>query len=146
MSLRNTFKTDSALETEGKRFVIGVNEDGSEQYVVLARMGKANKPYIKMVERMTAPHRAAIENGAMPEKLSTKIMREVFANTIVKDWGGLAESEWTGVDSDTKLVKFSPEKAIALFETLPDLYDDWAEKARSAANYRAEQLKVEAGN
>lgn len=146
MSLRNTFKTDSTLESEGKRFVIGVNEDGSEQYVVLARMGKANKAYIKMVERMTAPHRAAIENNAMPEKLSTKIMREVFANTIVKDWGGLPESEWTGNDADVKMVKYSPEKAIALFEALPDLYDDWAEKARSTANYRAEQLKVEAGN
>lgn len=147
MSLRKTFKTDSQLETQGKKFVIGINEDdGSEQFVILARMGKANKEYIKMVEVKSAPHRAAIEHGSMPEKLSTRIMREVFAHTVVKGWGGLRESEWTGNDADTKERKYTPEAAIELFEQLPDLYDDWADKARAASNFRSEQLKVEAGN
>jgi hypothetical protein len=146
MSLRSTFKTDNALETQGKKFVIGINNDESEQYVILARMGKANKPYIKLIERLTAPHRAAIEHGSIPEKLSTKIVREAFAREVVKGWGGLRESEWTGNDADTKEVKFTPEKAMELFEQLPDLYDDWADKARAASNFRAEQLKEEAKN
>lgn len=146
MSLRDTFKTDETLEVEGKKFVIGVNEDETEQYVILARMGKANKAYIKMIEQKTAPHRAAIEHNSMPEKLSTRIMREVFSETVVKGWGGLPQSEWTGNAEDTKYIPFSPEKARELFEALPGVYDDWAEKARSASNYRAEQLKVEAGN
>lgn len=146
MSLRSTFKTDASLEAEGKKFVIGVNDDGTEQFVILARMGKANKGYIKAVERMTAPHRAAIENNSMPEKLSTRIMREVFANEVVKDWGGLPRSEWTGDAKDTEYVKYTPDEAVALFNELPELYDDWTEKARTASNFRAEQLKVEAGN
>lgn len=153
MGLRDTFKTDPKLETEGKRFVIGINEgekEGSpnyEQFVILARMGKSNKDYLKAIEVKSSPHRAAIEHGTMPEKLSSRIMREVLAETVVKGWGGLPRSEWTGDEKDAKIyVPFSPEEALALFTELPGVYDDWSDKAKAASNYRAEQLKVEAKN
>lgn len=150
MSLRSTYQTDSTLESEGKVFEIGVNENpvhkDSVQTVKLARMGKSNKAYLAAMERLTAPHRAAIEHGSMPEKLSGRILRQAFAETVVKDWGNIPLSEFTGIETDTDYVKFTPEKAIELFGILPELFDDWSEKARAASNFRVEALKVEAKN
>jgi hypothetical protein len=150
MSLRSTFKTDNTLETEGKVFEIGVNEHeahkGSIQTVTLARMGKSNKAYLATMERLTAPHRAAIEHGSMPEKLSGRILRQAFAETVVKNWDNIPLSEFTGKEDDVEYVKFTPAKAIELFELLPELFDDWSEKARASSNFRAEALKVEAKN
>lgn len=147
MSLRSTYTTDKTAEVEGKWFDIGVNEDdGSVMRIRLARMGKANKRYMKEVERKVSPHRDAIERETMPTGLADRIMREVFVDTVLLDWEGIRASELSGNDEDKAPLKFNRDNALKLFEALPDMYDDWEAKARKSSSFREAQLEQDAKN
>lgn len=147
MGLRNTHKTDNTLETEGVRIEVDVNEHNGEPIaIILARMGKTNKAYTKELDKVTKPHMAAIQNETMPIALGDKLIRGVFARTVLKGWENLPLSEFTGNDKDTELVPFSPEKALELFDALPGVYDDWEERAKKTANFREEERKTAAKN
>lgn len=147
MGLRTTHKTDPKLEAEGVEIEVDINDHNGEPITItVARMGKSNKQYTKMLERVTKPHQAAIQNETMPIELGDRLLREVFAETVLRGWNNLPKSELTGNPEDTELLPFSKENALALFKALPGVYDDWEERAKKTANFREHEREVAAGN
>lgn len=148
MSLRKTFKTDKTAETEGVWIEVGINEHNSRpQRIKISRMSKSNKRYTKELERVTRPHSSAIQNETLDNELSAKLLREVFADTILLDWDNIPKSELTGDDADAaEELAFTRENVLALFEELPDLYDDWEARAKKSAAFRETERENAAKN
>lgn len=147
MSLRKTFKTNKVAEVEGVEVEVAMNEHNGEAIKIrIARMSSSNKRYTKALSAATRPHTAAIQNDAMDNDLARKMLQRVFVETILLGWSNLPQSELSGDEADTELLEFTPENAFALFEEMPDLYDDWEERAKKAAAFRDAEREISAGN
>lgn len=158
MSLRKTFHTDAVAEVEGVTVPVAINEyNGKEITIRLSRMGSRNKRYTKELNRVTKPHESAIQNGAMDNDLARGMLQEVFADTILLGWDNLPTSDLTGHDTDwaaeqegrvadSDPLPFTRENALALFAAMPDLYDDWEQRAQKAAAFREAGREASRGN
>lgn len=147
MSLRKTFKTDKTAEIEGVEVEVAVNEHNGRPITIrLARMSTTNKRYTKELDRVTKPHMAAIQNDAMDNDLARKMLQKVFVDTILLGWSNLPKSELTGNAEDTEDLEFTADNAMALFDEMPDLYDDWEGRAKKAAAFREAEKEKSAGN
>lgn len=147
MGLRKTFKTDAAKEVAGVEIPVAVNEhNGKPITITISRMSRSNKRYTKALEEATRPHSAAIANETLDNELGNKLLREVFVDTVLLGWSNLPKSDLTGVDTDTEELPFSRENALALFDEMPDLYDDWEGRAKKASNFRETIREGNAGN
>lgn len=147
MSLRKTFKTDQNAEVEGVWVPVGVNEHNNKPIEIrLSRMSRTNKRYTKLLEEVTRPHSASIQNESMDNDLGTKLLREVFVDAVLLDWKNLPKSELTGNVADKEDLPFNRENVLALFDELPDLYDDWESRAKKAATFREQERKSAAKN
>lgn len=144
MGLRNTFATNKTKEVEGVEIAVGINDHNKEPiYITVSRMSRSNKRYTKALEEATRVHSASIANETLDNELGNEILRRVFAETVLLGWRNLPKSELTGDDEDTEELPFSAENAIALFNELPDLYDDWEGRAKKSATFRdAEREKM----
>ena len=139
MSLFKQFGTNKEAEQAGIWIEYGPNDDGTIPAFKIARAGKSNKKWLKTVERLTKPHRRAMELGTIAPELAEKIMREVFVDSVLTDWRNI-------LDKDGNPLQFNAQNALALFESLPELYDDLNEKAGKAASFREEEVEAEAKN
>ena len=147
MSLRKTFKTDQTAEVEGVWIEVGINDhNGKPQRIKISRMSRSNKRYTKELERVTRPHSSAIANESLDNELAMKMLREVFVDTVMMDWDNIPKSELTGNDDDTELLDFSRENVLALFDELPDAYDDWESRAKKSAAFREKEREAAAKN
>lgn len=147
MGLRKTFKTDKQLETDGVWLDVAINDhNGKPIRIKIARMGPSNKRYTKALEKATQPHQSAIQNGAFDNEIARITLMGVFADTILLEWDNLPKSELTGNEEDKDELEYSRENVDALFAELPELYDDWEARARSAAAFREKEKKDAAGN
>lgn len=147
MSLRKTFKTDHVAETEGVWLDVAVNDhNGKPIRVKLSRMSSSNKRYTAELNKVTKPHQSAIQNDSMDNELARKMLRQVFVNTILLDWDNLPKSDLTGNPADVEPLEFTRENALALFDEMPDLYDDWESRAMKASVFREAEREVATGN
>lgn len=147
MSLRKTFKTDKTAEVEGVWIEVGMNDHNNQpQEIKISRMSKTNKRYAKELERVTRPHSSAIQNESLDNELGAKLLREVFADTILLDWRNISKSELTGNENDTDELAFTRANVLALFDELPDLYDDWESRAKKSASFREQEQEAAAKN
>lgn len=148
MSLRKAFKTDRALEIDGVTLPVGINDHNKKAITItISRMSPTNKRYSKALEEATRPHETSLQTGTMDNELGRQVLQQVFAETILIGWDNLPKSDLTGDDADDgEFLEFTPANAIALFEELPDLYNDWEGKAQKASTFRAKERDKNAGN
>ncbi|WLJ71194.1 hypothetical protein [Sphingomonas phage Birtae] len=147
MSLRGTFKTDKTKEVEGVEIPVGMNDHNKLPITIrISRMSRSNKRYTKALEEATRPHSSAINNETLDNEIGSRILQEVFVDTVLLGWGNLPKSDLTGNDEDTDELPFSRENALALFEELPDLYDDWESRAKKASTFRESERSKSAKN
>ena len=147
MSLRRTFKTDKTKEVEGVEIPVGMNEHNNQPIKIrISRMSRSNKRYTKALEEATRPHSSAISNETLDNDIGSRILQEVFVDTVLLGWSNLPKSELTGDEADADELPFSRENALALFEELPDLYDDWEGRAKKASTFRESEREKSAKN
>lgn len=140
--LRKMFKTVPSLEEKGV-----VIEYGEGVEITVARAGGANKKFARMLTRLTKPHRRAIQTETVPEGVEKKIVMETYANSIVKSWQGITKDIITGDDADAEIqLECTAENIIAVFEALPDLFEDVAKCSQNISLFRAEILEADSGN
>lgn len=139
MSLFKQFKTNPKLEVSGVWVNFGETEDGRVINMRLARAGGANKDYDKAVEVHTKGIRKQLANDLIDNDQLVRIMRRVYAETVVLAWENVE-------DEEGKPIPFSKENCLKLFEDLPDLFLDVQEQARKMAIYRQANLDIAAGN
>ena len=142
MSLYKDFKTSEKLEVDGVRF-----ENGTYAYT-LARSGGANKKFQKLFERLARPHRRQLDNGTLDNVVAERLMRQVFAKTVVIRWETLRDDEWVeGIElEDGTVVPATPDTLVGVFEDLPDLFTQITEDAKSTAYFRQAGMEEDSGN
>ena len=133
MSIYDSFLTDAELEREG------VELDFGDFQVMIARAGGANKRYEQTLRRQLDKHKRAIQLEALPPEAAERILRAVFAETIVLGWKGVE-------DRDGKEIPFSTGACVKLFEELPEFFYAVREEAAKLGNFLAKRRKDIVGN
>jgi hypothetical protein len=146
MSLSKQYKTDKKAETEGIRCEMSPNEDGTIPAFVIGRANRGNSRWAKALERITKPHRRALEMNTLPKEKAAEIWMQVFIQGSLYAWEHVLLSDVTGNENDQGFAPFTNENAVSLFTNLPDLYDELSSRSGSAAEFRIEALEQEAGN
>lgn len=156
-SLFAQFATNRKAEVEGVPVTFGnVNEDGTVPTFRLARMGKSNKRYQKMIEAETKPHIHAIRSNNLAPELDEAITLRVFCASVLVGWENLIVPEVFDASAHTiagpvreadgvrlSYVPFSAENAEKLMKALPELYANLKEQAQGMAIFRAEELAAD---
>lgn len=138
MSLRKIYATDKSKEVSGVRLEVGLNEFNNKPiFITVSRMSRNNQKYQQAFTDKFDPHMTAIQADAMDEQLARKLVRELFVDDILHNVENVPLSDLTGNEADNeKTMDFSRENVLALFDALPDLFDDWEARAKRAANFR----------
>lgn len=139
MSLFRLFKTNPNLEREGVLLEYGENSKGKPIGIRIARAGGANVQFQKRLDVLVKPYRRQIQTETIDSKQIEKLMRQVYAETVVLGWENVE-------DENGDELTFSVDNCVRLFDALPDLFSDIQEQAGKAALFRAELLEAEAKN
>jgi len=151
------FTTDVALETEG------VWLDRATYRIQIAHAGGGNLAFVRAFEKAAKPHRRAMVAGRMNEDIAGKILVEVYAKHIVKDWNVLlierdkktgkpkvdkekkqisikddaGDIQWQrGIHSkDGTVALFNVEEVMKALRALPRLFTEIRALAEEYSNY-----------
>ena len=142
MGMYDVFETDEDLETSG------IWLDYGDFRVKIASAGQGNKKYIKYAEKALKPVRKAMQAGALSNERSQKVMSDIYAKTIIRDWETVVDGTLQkGIEQrDGTISPFNQENVLQAFMDLPNLFIDIQEQANSIANFRKAELEEESGN
>lgn len=139
MSLYQQFKSDANLEKSGILLEYGFNKAGKAITIRIARAGGANNAYTKRMEAKFKPYRRQIQTETIDTQIVEKLLREVYAETVVLGWENVEDADGNPMD-------YTVANCVKLFEDLPDLFKDIQEQSQRSALFRAELLEAAAGN
>lgn len=139
MSLYTQFQTDVDLEKVGILLEYGETSKGLPICIRIARAGGANKAFEKRMEAETKSIRRQIQNETADNKQLMRILRKVFAETVVLGWENVE-------DRNGVVIPFNVENCIKLFEDLPDLFADIQEQSRRAALFKVTVQEADSKN
>ena len=135
MSLYDDYATSPEAERDG------IKIEFSDFWMKCARAGGANKQYAKVTERKFRPHRHASDTGKLSEDTARSVLKEVFAETIVKDWGGPGLR-----DRDGNEMACTPENVLKVFQDLDLIFDQVYAAVTKANQYLVSELEADAKN
>lgn len=131
MDIFAAFATDSALELAGVWQQIG------DSKFKIARLG--NPAYVAALTKRFDEHAAALEvKGDESDKLSQKLMAEVWAETILLDWD-------TTVKFKGDVLGYTKQNAEMVMG-VRDFRVKILEHADKLANFKAKEEEAQAGN
>ncbi|PZQ46168.1 MAG: hypothetical protein DI551_05675 [Micavibrio aeruginosavorus] len=130
----SVFGTDKSLEAEK-----GVKLEYDGFSINIHRAGGGNRNYQRVLANKMRPHRRKVEQGALGEEVSRRLLAEVYAEAVVTGWDGVT-------DRDGKALEFTAENCVTLLLDLPDLFDDIINSASDVRNFRAVELEIEEKN
>jgi hypothetical protein len=138
MPLFDDYETSPEAETSG------VVVQFTDFWFKCARAGGANKQYAKVMERKMRPYRHLQENGKMDEAAARGVLKEVYAETIVKDWGGPGLVDKEG----QPLGPCTPASVLALLQNpkLESVFDGIYDVVTKSQRYLVTELEADAGN
>lgn len=155
MSLYEKCQTDFSLEANGVTFVypdLGVR-------VVLCRAGGANKGYVKALARRAKDFQRAIDLGQVDNETMEVILREVFADEVIKSWETAVPTDevdatgepvvaWKiGIEGpDGELLPFNRENVIKTLKALPVVFERIREDSTRNSHYLASVKEAQAKN
>jgi hypothetical protein len=128
-SIYDVFGTDTAREKSGAVFEYG------DIKVRVARAGGANDRFTRLTIQKMQPYRRMLQ--AQQNKLDANtiallrtIQTEVFAETVVLGWDGIA-------DREGKDIPFSKVNCLQLLQQLPDFFDQLSGFAQDMSNFQS---------
>ncbi len=137
------YSSNSEKETAGVWVFPAGEGDGSPAFKI-ARAGGANKAF--EVEQMKAlrPYQKLIQaNSKKPSAevmdLIKKTTKDTFIKTCLLDWRNVKNSKG-------ETVPFSKEKAKAMLEQLPELYEELLGQSQALATFQDDEIEADAGN
>ena len=138
-NLFKQFATNPSIEREGVLLEYGSTDDGKPIRIRVARAGGANIKFTRLMEAKTKPYRRQIQAGTVDRVVLERLAREVYAEAVVIGWENVQ-------NEDGEPMVYSVPTCIALFEKLPDLYEDIVEQSTRMALFRAEILEEDSKN
>jgi hypothetical protein len=136
------FETDKAVECDG---IIIEYAPGVE--IRIARAGGANKKFGKVMQRLTKPHRRAIQTDSINEDVLLKIFYKAYAAAIILDWRGITKDLITHDDADAgEELVFNTENVEAVLKEQPDLFKDLQKASDDISIFRSVVLEADSKN
>lgn len=123
-NLDSLFKTSTKHESEG----IWLDISEHTGFHVRRFGGTANTKIKQAHAKHYKPFARMIENDSMPESEQRKVLIKLFIDASMIGWRGI---EIDGVETP-----YSPEAALKLFESLPELFDAVQKYASDFQNYK----------
>ena len=123
-----SYITDEANESEG----VWLKFPGDRRIKIL-RAGGANKRYARIFQQAIKPYKRQLDRGSLDADVSDRIMREVYAKTIVVGWMGIH-------DADGNTVAFSQGNVIEFFTAFPEIFTDVIDCAGEMANFQEHEV------
>lgn len=140
MNLYKAYETDEKAEKEGIVIDLGLNSKEEPIQIRVRRAGGANTRFAKVFEQKSKPYRRQMEiPGALDPKVSDRVMREVYADSVILGWTGVEDRDGNDMD-------YNRDNVIKLFEDLPDLFRLIVKDSQNEALFRKDIREVEAGN
>jgi hypothetical protein len=136
------FETDTAVEREGVwlEYAPGVE-------IRIARAGGSNQHFTKTLQRLSKPHRRAIQAKVIDDDILQEIGIKAYAEAIVLDWRGITRDIITHNDDDgDELLDFTRENVVAVLKAQPNLFLDIQKAADDIALYRSEINEADSKN
>lgn len=143
MGLYNRYNTNADLENTGVIYDLG------DARVRLARAGGANNAYLKRMEALTKPHRRAIQNNSIERDVLLNIVRQVFAETVIKGWETRTKKGdfVSGIeDAEGNIQPYNLDNVMRTLTDLPDLFSELQEFAGDQNMYLQSILEDDAKN
>lgn len=110
-NLDGLFKTNSNLEKDGIWYDVGPCS------FLIRRFGGSNASKVKQaMAKYYKPHARKFETDSIDPEESSKIMAKVFVESCLVTWKGVT-------DTNGEEIPYSAEKAVALFTSLPELFN-----------------------
>lgn len=140
MSLYNAYETDRSAEVDGVHLEVGTDSKGRISTIRVRRAGGANQQFAKVFEFKSKPYRRLMEiPGALDPAVQERIMREVYAESVVVGWENIE-------DRDGNPMEFSKDNVLRLFTDLPDLFRTIMKESQDMALFRKVTAESEAKN
>lgn len=156
MSLYTMFASDEVIEKDGVLLRYGDNR------LLIARAGGANRKFAEIFREKAKPYRYAIDHQQIDEDDSTRLMAEVYAETVVLGWESVVRDKETNevvldgkgkpklqkkiMDKEGKLMSFSVENCTKLLIDLPELFRDIQQMSQRVENFRKSEEATDLGN
>lgn len=134
MSVYKRFKTSESCERDGVWLDYG---DGVR--VRVARAGGSNRRFLKAMERFRRKHKRRIDLDLLDEDVARPAVIDIFAETVVLGWEGVANEEGTPLEC-------TKENVVKVFTDLPDFFDAVRDDAARAEIFRAHIDEEDAKN
>lgn len=149
MDEANPVKTSNPFEmfkTSEKREQEGTKIDYGDFWFHIARAGGGNRKYTRLLTERLRPHRRAIQTETINEDLARKLSMETFAEGCVINWGSATHGDGIMVGEEGEAIPFSTEAVVAMFNRLPELFQDLKAQADIHANFREVAKEGDAKN
>lgn len=134
----NAYAYDEKLAEEGRKLPLG-----GGAFLVICRWGNAK--FVKRFNDLTKPYGPQSANfgkfgtqSNIPDDKMIGIMKQLVAETILVDWGGMTE--------DGEPLDYSVDNAIAIFTKHEKFMLDVIEQAQDDANFKRDLMEEELGN
>lgn len=134
------FLTDESVEQAG------VDIEYGPFYFKVARAGGSNARYRDALRERMRPHQRALAQNVMNNDLADRIIRDVFAEHVVLDWGSEKYGAGKMIGRDGEEIAFSADAVKQLFKDLPELANDVMNQATQFNNFRAVIAEADAKN
>lgn len=138
-SFGKIFATDKNVERDGVWINYGPNAKGEPIMVRVARAGGSNRAFANRHEALTKPYRRLIQADQMDKEVMEKLMHQLYAETVVKEWTGV-------LDDDNNAITFSAEAVQEQFRLYPDFFADVVDNSTKLALFREEIREADAKN
>lgn len=132
------FKPSDKLEQEG------IFLDYGDFRIKITRAGATNDRFKKLMEAKMKPHRRAMANDTMDNKVADRVTREVWAESIVLGWD--SELGPNVIPYRGEPFAFSTANCIQLFTDLPDLFIDVREQSMKMGLFLEDTAEADKGN
>lgn len=129
-TLYELFETDDKLEKEGISLKFG------PAIFHCRRAGGANREFNAAFEEKTRATQSRLQLSALTEEESSRLLMEVYAETVVTGWEGVT-------DREGKPLEFSKENFVKLMKDLKVVWTALRQEAANHENFLKVQAKQE---
>ncbi|CAH1661684.1 conserved hypothetical protein [Hyphomicrobiales bacterium] len=102
------------------------------------RAGGSNKKFGRVLTARMKPFQRRIEMGTLPDAVGDRVLAEVYAETIIIGWEGIAKG---GQD-----LPFTKENVVDFLLAKPEVFAAIRQDATNLAHFRKEATELDAKN
>lgn len=107
---------------------------GNSRFITVTRTGANNRKYKTVLARIFKPYTSATGVMTASDDEATKLLKEVYAESVVLGWRGFT-------DIEKKEIPFNKKNCIELFDDAPEIFDIVQIEAAKFSNFAQREVE-----